>query len=239
MSGTAVRDGSETRKDRFAAIAPVSLKDLVSGAIREAILNGKLSPGERVIELKLAKQLKVGQNAVREALQELEFQGFVTKAPNRGTFVTDLSLDDINQIYRFRKEFEGFAAQLAREAGRPNAQDISELEQALRGMQEGADTSDFLKFSKSDLEFHEIIWHASGNQYVEKALRAVAIPQFSYFLVRSFRHTYLNLHAITQQHREIMESLRSGEPLACRECLSRITEDFWRQIVGSIDEREK
>src|SRR5579859_7833774 len=109
MVDTAARDDLMTRKGRFAAIEPVTLKDLVSGAVREAILNGKLSPGDRIVEIKLAKQLNVGQNAVREALQELEFQGFVTKTPNKGTFVTDLSLDDINQIYRFRKEFEGFA----------------------------------------------------------------------------------------------------------------------------------
>ena len=235
MAEIAIRDDLKTRKKRFDAIEPVSLKGLVSGVIREAILNGKLSPGERIVESQLAKQMSVGQNAVREALQELEFQGFVTKTPNKGTFVTDLSLDDINQIYTFRMEFEGFAAQLAREAGRPNAQDISELERALRGMQEGADASDFLKFSRSDLEFHEIIWHASGNYYVEKALRAVAIPQFSYVLVRSFRHTHLNLQAITQQHREILENLKSGKPLACREYLTKITEDFWRQIVSSIE----
>src|SRR5690242_6598773 len=98
----------------FPVIAPVSIKGLVVDAVREAILNGKLSPGERIIETQVAKQMRVGQNAVREALQELEFQGFVTRVPNRGTFITDFSLDDIEQIYRFRTEFEGFAAQLAR-----------------------------------------------------------------------------------------------------------------------------
>jgi DNA-binding GntR family transcriptional regulator len=225
-------------KQCFSVIEPVSLKDLVLGAVREAILNGKLSPGERIVETQLAKQMKVGQNAVREALQELEFQGFVTRFPNRGTFVTDFTLDDIEQIYRFRMEFEGFAAQLAREAGRPRAEDVAELGRALDGMQQGADENDFWRFSRSDLEFHEIIWRISGNRYVEKALRAVATPQFSYVLVRSFRHTRLNLKAITQQHREILENLRTGEPLGCREYVTRMIADFRQQIVRTVTQSE-
>jgi len=225
-------------KQCFSVIEPISLKDLVLGAVREAILHGKLSPGERIVETQLAKQMKVGQNAVREALQELEFQGFVTRLPNRGTFVTDFSLEDIGQIYRFRMEFEGFAAQLAREAGRPDAHDTGQLERAIEGMQQGADENDFWRFSRSDLEFHEFIWHMSGNRYVEKALRAVATPQFSYVLVRSFRHTRLDLNAITQQHREILQNLTTGSPLACREYMTRMVEDFRQQIVRSVTHSE-
>ncbi len=222
-------------KGKFEVIEPISLKGLVSGAIREAILNGRLSPGERIVESRLSKQMKVGQNAVREALQELEFQGFVVKVPNKGTFVTDFSLEDIRQIYRFRMEFEGLAAQLARECGRPSEEDVREFEQAISGMQAGADTNSFWQFSRSDLEFHEILWRISGNRFVEKALRAVATPQFSYVLIRSFHHTRLNLAAVTQEHREILEVLKTAEPAACREYVSRKVEDFWRQIAASID----
>jgi DNA-binding GntR family transcriptional regulator len=228
-----VRESGE-RKNGFAAIEPISLKGLVSSAIREAILKGALSPGQRVVESQLAKQMNVGQNAVREALQELEFQGFVVRVPNKGTFVTDFTLDDINQIYRFRIEFEGLAAQLAREAARPTAEDAAQLKQAIDGMQRGADENNFWQFSRSDLEFHEIIWRISGNRYVEKALRAVATPQFSYVLMRSFRQTRLDLHAIVQQHREMLELLKHTSPVACRESFGKIVEDFRRQIINNI-----
>src|ERR1700756_5726401 len=156
-------------KPSFKAIEPVSLKDLALSAIREAILDGGLSPGERITESRLSKQMHVGQNVVREALQELEFQGFVERVPNKGTFVTHFSREDIGQIYRFRMELEGFAAQLARECGRPNPDDACRLEAALGGMQAGADGNDFWQFSRSDLVFHEIIWRMSGNRFVEKA----------------------------------------------------------------------
>jgi len=220
----------------FKAIEPISLKDLALRAIREAILGGQLSPGERIAESRLCKQMQVGQNVVREALHELEFQGFVERVPNKATFVTHFSRVDIGQIYRFRMELEGFAAQLARECGRPNAEDASRLECALSGMQAGADSNDFWRFSRSDLEFHEIIWRISGNRFLEKALRAVATPQFSYVLIRSFHQTRLNLEAVTQEHRELLEVLKTAEPTACRQFVTKKVESFWQQIDRGIDE---
>ena len=223
-------------KPSFKAIEPISLKARALGAVREAILGGALSPGERITESRLSKQMQVGQNVVREALQELEFQGFVERVPNKGTFVTHFSREDINQIYRLRMELEGLAVQLARETGRPTPEEVSQLELALSEMQVGADSGDFWKFSRSDLEFHEIIWRISGNRFLEKALRAVATPQFSYVLIRSFHHTRLDLPAITQEHRELLQVLKTAEPRACRQFVAKKVESFWQQIDRGIDE---
>ena len=212
------------------------MKDQVLKAIRDAILKGSLSPGERITESRLSKQMQVGQNVVREALQELEFQGFVERFPNKGTSVTDFSREDIRQIYQFRMEVEGFAAQLGRECGRPSHEDVCQLERALSGMQAGADGNDFWQFSRSDLEFHEIIWRMSGNPFVEKALRTVATPQFSYVLIRSFRHTRLDLAAVTQEHREILQVLRTADAVACRKFVREKVENFWHEVESGIDE---
>jgi len=223
-------------KQSFGAIEPISLKDQVLKAIRDAILKGSLSPGERITESRLSKQMQVGQNVVWEALQELEFQGFVERFPNKGTSVTDFSREDIRQIYQFRMEVEGFAAQLGRECGRPSQEDVCQLERALSGMQAGADGNDFWQFSRSDLEFHEIIWRMSGNPFVEKALRTVATPQFSYVLIRSFRHTRLDLAAVTQEHREILQVLRTADAVACRKFVREKVENFWHEVESGIDE---
>jgi DNA-binding GntR family transcriptional regulator len=223
-------------KQSFGAIEPISLKDQVLKAIRDAILKGTLSPGERITESRLSKQMKVGQNVVREALQELEFQGFVERVPNKGTSVTDFSREDIRQIYQFRMELEGFAAQLSRECGRPNPDDVCRLEEALSGMQAGAEASSFWQFSRSDLEFHEIIWRMAGNPFVEKALRFVATPQFSYVLIRSFHHTRLDLVAITQEHREILQVLKTADAATCRQFVREKVDNFWHDIERSIDE---
>lgn len=220
----------------FSKIGTTSTKDKALELIRSAILDGKLHPGERITELRLCGEMDVSQGVVREALQELEFQGLVVRVPKRGTFVTDFGVDDIRQIYEFRRECEGLAVELARQKGRPNETDLGDLQQAISQMQMGADRGDFLQFSRNDLRFHEYLWQMSGNRYLEKALRVVATPQFAYVLIRSFRHTRLDLSAIAEQHRKIVEKLCTAGPEECRKFLSEMTEDFLNQIVKSVVE---
>lgn len=222
------------RDTGFSAIAPVSLKDLVLNAIRDAILSGKLSPGSRLVESRVSKQMQVAQNVVREALHELEFQGFVVRQANKGTLVTDLSLDDVRQVYQLRVELEGFAVKLGRESGRPNEEDVRQLKQALEEMDGGVRREDFYEFSRADLKFHELIWAMSGNKFVERALRTVATPQFAYVLIRSFHHTRLNLPAIVRQHRNILDELKTKDADTCRNFVRQITEDFGRQIEDCV-----
>src|SRR5574337_84924 len=90
-----------------------SAPEAAAQAIRDAVLSGSLKPGDRIIEEKLATSLGIGQPTVREALKELEFQGFVRKIPRRGTYVTKLTQDDFRKILEVRMVLELFAIGLA------------------------------------------------------------------------------------------------------------------------------
>jgi DNA-binding GntR family transcriptional regulator len=68
----------------------------------EDILNGKLSPGARIVETRIAQQFGVSQGPVREALRDLELFGFVVSSPFRGTQVRKISTDDLLEIYPMR-----------------------------------------------------------------------------------------------------------------------------------------
>src|SRR5215471_14981927 len=81
----------------------------VARRLEEAILAGELRPGARLHEMKLASQLNVSQASVREALQELEGLGWVTKYPNRGSFVMNLTNQELIQIYQVRRQLEPLA----------------------------------------------------------------------------------------------------------------------------------
>ena len=77
------------------------------------IINGRLEPGERVLEVELARRFGVSRQPVREAIRTLEREGLLTSLPNRGTFVTRVSLDDAIAIQDIRAQLEGLAARLA------------------------------------------------------------------------------------------------------------------------------
>ena len=78
------------------------LRELVCETIRQAIVDGVFSPGERLMEIQLADEMGVSRTPVREAIRKLELEGFVVMIPRRGTYVADISIKDINEVYEIR-----------------------------------------------------------------------------------------------------------------------------------------
>ena len=89
------------------------LRDVVFENLREAILEGKLEPGQRIMEVQLAEQLGVSRTPVREAIRKLELEGLVVMLPRKGAYVADMSLKDIIDVLEIRSSLEGLAAYLA------------------------------------------------------------------------------------------------------------------------------
>src|SRR5215472_18888196 len=97
----------------FQKIEPVSKKARVLVSLREAIVSGAIQGGDQIVEAKIAQEFGVGQGLIREALIELEHQGFVQRTPFSGTQVSKLSMEDAQQIFELRIELEPLAFFLA------------------------------------------------------------------------------------------------------------------------------
>src|SRR6185369_10116596 len=91
------------------------LREEIRDQLIEDILNRRLSPGDRIVETRIAQRFGVSQAPVREALRDLELFGFVVTSPFRGAIVREISADDLLQLYPIRAVLEGLAA---REAAR-------------------------------------------------------------------------------------------------------------------------
>ena len=91
------------------------LREVVSETLRQAIQDGVLKPGERLMEIPLAEELGVSRTPIREAIRKLELEGFVVMVPRRGTYVANISLKDITQVFEIRSALEELAAGLAAE----------------------------------------------------------------------------------------------------------------------------
>ena len=98
------------------------LRDVVFENLREAILEGELKPGQRLMEVQLAEQLGVSRTPVREAIRKLELEGLVIMLPRKGAYVANMSLKDIIDVLEIRASLEGLAASLA--AQRMSSDDI-------------------------------------------------------------------------------------------------------------------
>jgi len=212
------------------------LPDRVAGFIRDGIMRRTWNPGDQIIESRLAKQLGVGQHVVREALQHLEFEGYVRKIPNRGNFVTRLSRHDVAQAFDFRMELEPLAVRLSCNRWRPSDEDLPGVIAILDEMENAARAGDYARFQSADFSFHAALWDLAGDPHVSRALHMCVRPLFAFALLRLSGETLLDLKAVAQQHREWFLFLRSASAEDAAQRTREAIASFREQVLDSWNE---
>jgi DNA-binding GntR family transcriptional regulator len=177
-----------------------SLKDRTVEVLTDAILSGKIKPGERLNESQLARDLQVSRAPVREALQQLQEQSLIINVPRRGMFVVSLDDDDIQKINSLRVVLEAEALRLARKNLTP--QRDKKLEQLLTTMENMEPTPTKISM-RVDFEFHRTIWSFSGNEYLEKMLSSLTAPLFAHSVRTLLRSEKLRI--VLDSHRPLYE----------------------------------
>lgn len=204
-------------------IQATSKRDQVVLAMKEAILSGTMQPGSPLVESKIARQLGAGIPLVREALIELEHQGFVQRIPYKGTTVTKLGPEDIKRIFRLRVELEALALEWAKE--NITAADIEYLQGKIQEMKRAAKELNLNKFYENDLAFHRKIWALSDNSYLMEALERVVVPLFAFFVMKTQRRrdSYVESAAM---HAKIVAALPAKSAAELRELMKEALGDW-------------
>jgi DNA-binding GntR family transcriptional regulator len=197
----------------FSQIAPYSKKDRVVLAIREAIVSGKMMPGDAIVEGRVARQLGVGQPLVREALIDLEHQGFVQRVPYKGTSVTKLSPADVEQIQDVRLEMESLVVERARE--RVGEAELQAMREIVEAMRQAAAQKDLARFNDHDLAFHRALWQLAGNRYLADALERMVVPLLTFFYLQSGHVSEMHVESV-RDHEDVVEALAAADPADAR-----------------------
>jgi DNA-binding GntR family transcriptional regulator len=142
--------------------APVSIREKVYRAIREQILNGSVSSGSRMVETRLAQQIKTSRTPVREALHMLEREGLLESIPRVGYRVKELKWDEVEEICEIRAVNETLAARWA--IGRITPKELEALKRNLEETEREVRGGNPRAFADRDAEFHEILVRASGSE---------------------------------------------------------------------------
>src|SRR5262245_25121807 len=135
----------------FQRVEPVSKKTRVVASLKEAILAGMIQSGEPIVEGKIAQQFGVGQGLIREALIELEHQGFVTSTPFSGTEVVKLTSEDAQHIFDVRCVLEPLAVSLA--GPLMSEKQVEELARMADAAKRAAEAHDLDRFFENHLAF--------------------------------------------------------------------------------------
>jgi DNA-binding GntR family transcriptional regulator len=217
-------------------IQPVSKRDQVVASFKEAILRGVIQSGDAIVESKVAQQLGAGIPLIREALIELEHQGYVQKVPYKGTTVTKLERREVEKIFRLRGELESLAIEWAKE--NVTQADIEDLRGITVKMKEGAQAHDLDQFYQNDLAFHRKLWEISGNEYLVECLERVVAPLFAFFLMKDRRpgESYLISAA---QHEKIVEALPRMGGAKLRALMRNSVSDWRTEVFSAVLPRDK
>jgi DNA-binding GntR family transcriptional regulator len=205
-----------------------SLTESIAGLLRERIVGGQFEPGERLVEAEMARQLQISRGPVREALAQLRAEGLVIERPRRGSFVAELTMDDVREIYELRAALEGRAARLLIE--RDDRAALAALGVIIEAMKAATETDEREGFADLDTRFHAELCRLSGN----RRLHAAFVQQsglLSVFLRMEIKTQYRTLSGLLDEHIELFEDLSSGDgqraEAGCdrhmREALERVT----------------
>lgn len=184
-----------------------SLRGKVFHRLRDGILNGSYREFEELKEAAIAQELGVSRTPVREALRQLELEGLVQIIPNKGAYVTGITVKDVKDIYAIRSLLEGLCARWATEHISP-AQ-MEEMEENIYLSEFHAGKGHAQQLTELDNRFHEILYEASNSKMLEHVLR-----EFHEYVLRVRKQTLSDdARGVqsNQEHRRIMEAIKGQD----------------------------
>ena len=190
------------------SISPtVSIREKVYRTVKDWILEGSISPGSRVFETRLAKEINTSRTPVREALHMLEREGLLEAVPRVGYRVKQIKWEEVEEICEIRTVLEILAARWA--IKRISAGEIKALERNIEQAAQEAEAGMSHAFVERDAEFHEILARASGSERLVELCEQLRRHMLRY-RIESLYLPETALKAI-EGHRRILERIKNND----------------------------
>lgn len=208
----------------------IPLSERVYVALFEAILGGKIRPGEHLAEQPIAGSLGVSRISVREAIRRLATDGLVEIIPNRGAFVVDLSPDDIEEIFSLRAALEALGIRLAcRSVGRI---DLARLEEVVDEMRDIEKSHDRVAGAEVDTKFHLTLMEISRHRRALEAWHSMS-AQITIAVYNSITY-YPDIDGLAERHSRIVDVIRAGDTEEAESCISDHIIQGGRMLLEAI-----
>jgi DNA-binding GntR family transcriptional regulator len=176
--------------------------------ITDAIVTGRMRPGDKLVESRLGEQLGVSRGPIREAIRHLEQMGLVEKIPYRGAFVSELTQRDVEELHNMRELLEGLAARLLAERRDPKA--IAKLQAILDDMCQAAVSGEPSRVIALDADFHDTLIELSEHKLLREVWTIVR-GRLRRFLVLRRHRLYSTLEEAVQLHESVVRAIAAGE----------------------------
>jgi DNA-binding GntR family transcriptional regulator len=223
------------------ALTPATRKSLgedVAERLREAILHGELSPGQRLREEEVGERLQVSKAPVRDAFVLLEREGIVRSSRHRGRSVVELTRNDLEEIYTLRSVLEPLAITLAIQHG--STSDLADMDASLAEMSSAFSARiTEREAARLDVHFHDTIYQAAHHQRLSGAWEQIRLPTYWFMLSRNVASPDWR-DATVSGHADIVQSIKEAdESLAAEKIRAHITfayERILQSYLNSVDQ---
>jgi DNA-binding GntR family transcriptional regulator len=196
--------------------------------LHEAIREGALEPGQRVMETEVSAWLHVSRTPVREAMRRLLTEGLLEHAVTGGLAVALYDLRAISEFYETRERLEGAAASLAAEHADPTEQRIlSAMLDAMRAL-----PADPRAHARENQAFHEQIYRAAHNRFLMKSLGTLL--NFVPLLGRTTYHAPNRIEEAEYEHAEIVEAILARDPQRAEDAARRHIQHAYNSRVRVV-----
>jgi DNA-binding GntR family transcriptional regulator len=172
----------------------------------------EIRPGERVNEVEIAKSLSVSRTPLREALNRLFVEGFLTRAPNRGFIGRPLDAKQVFDLYELRRALETSIVAIA--CGRATDEELLDLERFVRASKDRPEDTNASSLLALDEQFHERLARLTRNEEIVRALKSInaRIHYFRWIDMQNGRRRYTQ-----QEHLKIVKALKARDAAAAQD----------------------
>jgi DNA-binding GntR family transcriptional regulator len=213
------------------AVSRPTLRDQIKDALLQRILQGTYAPGERIVEIRVAREFGVSQAPVREALRELEILRLIESEPFRGARVRGVRPEEIAETYPVRAALEEVAARAAapRLAGR-----VAPLADEIEGMRGAAADADLHRFVSHDVGFHRAVVVASANRTLIEMWETLHVElRTRLTLIQG----HGDLSEVAERHVPVLEALDAGDGMLAGRLVREHIEGFGRSVTEGLAAR--
>lgn len=206
----------------------------IADMLRDMIMTGKLSEGDKVNENELCETMGISKTPLREALRVLSVEGLIRLIPNRGAFVTKPTFEEIAEMFDVMSLLEGFCAREACEKMTPK--DFTRLEKLHEKLEKCAERHDQEEYIRINNQYHTLVQVIAGNRTLNQIVEGLRKK------ILLYRFQSLNqpgrFESSIGEHRNLLEAFRRRDPSGA-ETLMRKHLQSQSQALGALVEQSK
>lgn len=202
--------------------------------VKASILRGEIPPGEKLVIHQLAGHFNTSIIPVREALSRLEAENLVTVVPHTGVYVKGIDLECLRELYPLRGVLEGYAVRLAADNITPA--DFLRLKELISQMDDAVAERNFSLMGRLNVEFHRLIYTASGNKTLISLIDDFWEKTFFARLV--FKFQPYRAKDSNREHKLIVEALETGNPKRAEKLIIRQSDKTLKLLDRHMEKKK-